>query len=101
MRANGEHNHVRHKQVVIRTLQTDPVPRAPADQRIVVDDLGYGDDGVIHVTARFGYMETPDVPGTLAMLDTAESEGPLQLEQASYFLSKIELRRGKARTMAP
>ncbi|MFF4966161.1 hypothetical protein [Streptomyces sp. NPDC001037] len=27
--------------------------------------------------------------------------GPLNLEQASYFLSKIDLRRGKSPTMAP
>ncbi|MGW1888440.1 potassium transporter Kup [Streptomyces sp. NPDC001970] len=101
MRANVEHNHVRHDQVVILAIETEPVPRVPADQRIVVDDLGYADDGIIHVTARFGYMETPDVPGTLEMLDPAETEGPLQLDQASYFLSKIELRRGKAPTMAP
>ncbi|MER7200603.1 potassium transporter Kup [Streptomyces sp. CB01635] len=101
MRANVVHNHVRHEQVVILALQTEPVPRVPADQRIVVDDLGYADDGIVHVTARFGYMETPDVPGLLATLDPAETEGPLQLDQASYFLSKIELRRGKAPTMAP
>lgn len=101
MRANVEHNHVRHEQVVILSIKTEPVPRVPAERRIVVDDLGYADDGIVHVTARFGYMETPDVPGTLAMLDPAETEGPLQLDQASYFLSKIELRRGKAPTMAP
>ncbi|MFE9976743.1 potassium transporter Kup [Streptomyces hirsutus] len=101
MRANTEHNHVRHEQVVILSLETEPVPRVPDDQRIVVDDLGHADDGIIHVTARFGYMETPDVPGALAMLDPVTTEGPLQLDQASYFLSKIELRRGKAPTMAP
>ncbi|MGQ4417867.1 potassium transporter Kup [Streptomyces sp. SAS_269] len=101
MRANVEHNHVRHDQVVILSIETEPVPRVLADQRIVVDDLGYADDGIIHVTARFGYMERPDVPGILAMLTRAETEGPLQLDQASYFLSKIELRRGKAPTMAP
>ncbi|MEU0032897.1 KUP/HAK/KT family potassium transporter [Streptomyces sp. NPDC006333] len=101
MRANVEHNHVRHEHVVILSIGTEPVPRVPADQRIVIDDLGYADDGIIHVTARFGYMETPDVPATLALLDPAETEGPLQLDQVSYFLSKIELRRGKAPTMAP
>ncbi|MFF3401895.1 potassium transporter Kup [Streptomyces sp. NPDC002659] len=101
MRANVEHNHVRHEQVVILAIKTEPVPRVPADQRVVVDDLGYADDGIIHVTARFGYMETPDVPGTLALLDPAETEGQLHLDQASYFLSKIELRRGKTPTMAP
>ncbi|MFJ7949492.1 potassium transporter Kup [Streptomyces sp. NPDC096354] len=101
MRANVEHNHVRHEQVVILSLETVPVPRVPADQRSVVDDLGYADDGIVHVTARFGYMETPDVPSALALLDPATTEGPLQLDEASYFLSKIELRRGKAPVMAP
>ncbi|WP_432000169.1 potassium transporter Kup [Streptomyces sioyaensis] len=101
MRANVEHNHVRHEQVVILSLKTEPVPRIPDDQRSVIDDLGHADDGIIHVTARFGYMETPDVPGTLATLAPATTEGRLNLDQASYFLSKIELRRGKAPTMAP
>ena len=101
MRANAELNHVRHEQVVILSIETEPVPRVPADRRIVVDGLGYADDGIIHVTARFGYMETPEVPATLAMLDPADTEGPLLLDQASYFLSTIELRRGPAPTMAP
>ncbi|MEV7175447.1 KUP/HAK/KT family potassium transporter [Kitasatospora sp. NPDC093679] len=101
MRANVEHNHVRHDQVVILSVRTETVPRVPADRRIVVDDLGYAEDGIIHVTARVGYMETPDVPGTPALLEPADTEGELQLDQATYFLSKIELRRGKEPTMAP
>ncbi|MER7923750.1 potassium transporter Kup [Streptomyces sp. NPDC096057] len=101
MRANVERNHVRHEQVVILSIETEPVPRVPLDRRIVVDGLGYADDGIIHVTARFGYMETPDVPGTLTLIDPAETEGTLHLDQASYFLSTIELRRGEAPTMAP
>ncbi|QUQ64399.1 potassium transporter Kup [Kutzneria sp. CA-103260] len=100
MRANVEHNHVRHEHVVIIAIETKPVPRVPAAERTVVDDLGYGDDGITHVTARFGYMETPDVPGALRMLDPAATEGQLQLDEASYFLSKIELQRGQAPTMA-
>ncbi|MEV8540644.1 KUP/HAK/KT family potassium transporter [Streptomyces sp. NPDC051572] len=50
MRANVELNHVRHEQVVILSIETEPVPRVPADRRIVVDGLGYADDGIIHVT---------------------------------------------------
>jgi len=46
-------------------------------------------------------METPNVPNVLAMLDPTETEGPLELDQASYFLSKIELTRGTKPTMAP
>jgi len=100
LRANVEHNHVRHQQVVILSIETMPVPRVPAHQRITVDDLGYSDDGITHVTARFGYLQTPDVPAALALLDPATTEGALHLEQASYFLSKIDLRPGKAPTMA-
>ncbi|MGW1200526.1 potassium transporter Kup [Streptomyces sp. NPDC002536] len=100
MRANVEHNHVRHDRVVILSIETEPVPRVPDHSRIAVDGLGYADDGIIHVTARFGYMETPDVPGALALLGPVETEGRLQPGRASYFLSKIELRRGKAPTMA-
>ncbi|WP_431921795.1 potassium transporter Kup [Nonomuraea jabiensis] len=101
MRANVEHNHVRHDHVLIMSIETEPVPRVPADRRIAVDDLGYADDGIFHITARFGYMETPDVLGALALLDPAMTEGRLRLDQASYFLSKVELRRGAAPTMAP
>jgi KUP system potassium uptake protein len=100
MRANVEHNHVRHEHVLIIAIQTDPVPRVPDDQRIVADDLGYADDGISHVTVRFGYIETPNLPAVLRALDPGTTEGRLDLEQASYFLSKIELRRGEAPTMA-
>jgi KUP system potassium uptake protein len=100
LRANVEHNQVRHEHVVILSIETQPVPRVSADQRAVVDDLGYGDDGITYVTAKFGYMETPDVPAALATLDPEETEGIIDLDNASYFLSKIELRAGDAETMA-
>jgi KUP system potassium uptake protein len=100
LRANVEHNHVLHRHVVIVSIDTEPVPRVPADQRITVDDLGYHDDGIIHVSARFGYLERPDVLAALARLDSADTEGRLDLGQASYFLSKIDLQCGPAKTMA-
>ncbi|MFG1622320.1 potassium transporter Kup [Kribbella sp. NPDC049227] len=100
LRANVEHNQVRHEHVVIVSIETEPVPRVADDQRVTADTLGYGDDGITHVTARFGYMETPDVPAALALLDPEATEGRIDLERASYFLSKIELRKGPAATMA-
>lgn len=100
MRANVEHNHVLHERVVIVSIETEPVPRVAEERRVEVDRLGIADDGIIHVCARFGYMETPDVPAALALVDPVMTEGGLDLEQARYFLSKIELRRGRSRTMA-
>jgi KUP system potassium uptake protein len=100
MRANVEHNRVRHEHVVIMSIETVPVPRVPDTDRIDIDDLGYAGDGIIHVNVRFGYVETPDVPRALAMLDPRQSEGLIGTDRASYFVSKIELTRGDAPTMA-
>ncbi|MFE4458343.1 potassium transporter Kup [Nocardia tengchongensis] len=91
LRANVEHNGVRHRQTVIASVETEPVPRIAPDDRVRIDHLGYRDDGIVHVTVRVGYMETPDVPAALAALDPGEAEGELDLDRASYFLSEIEL----------
>ncbi|GAB2617664.1 putative potassium transport system protein kup [Paractinoplanes abujensis] len=101
LRANVTHNHVRHDHVIILSIETVPVPRLPDDQRIAVDDLGYAGDGMTHVSARYGYMETPDVPALLRTLEAEQTEGTISVDEASYFLSKIELTRGDSSTMAP
>ncbi|MBB5873685.1 KUP system potassium uptake protein [Allocatelliglobosispora scoriae] len=100
LRANVDHNHVRHQHIVIVSIETQPVPRVPAGERLTVDHLGNPADGIIHVTARYGYMETPDIPAALRTLDLTQTEGELELHDASYFLSKIELRAGDEPTMA-
>jgi KUP system potassium uptake protein len=100
MRANVEHNHVRHDRVVILAIQTEPVPRVPAAERIAIDELGYADDGITHITVKVGYMETPNVPDVLAKLGPGRTEGPIDVDHATYYLSTIELQRGEAPTMA-
>jgi KUP system potassium uptake protein len=100
MRASVEHSHVRHEHVVIMTIETLPVPRVPEDERTEVDALGYAEDGIIHVTARFGYMEASNVPEMLRALEPAETEGRISIADASYFLSKLELDAGPEPTMA-
>jgi KUP system potassium uptake protein len=100
MRANVEHNRVLHRHVVIMSIDTVPVPRLSDDERITIDDLGYKRDGIIHVSARYGYMEGPDVPAALRLLDPLKTEGHIDVDAASYFLSKLELIPGRAPTMA-
>ena len=100
LRANAEHNHVRHQHVVIMSIDTEPVPRVPANERVTVNDLGYGDDGITFVSAKFGYMETPDVPAALRQLDPKQTEGRLDLDNASYFLSTIDIQPGPKHVMA-
>ena len=101
MRANVEHNQVLAEHVIILSIETEPVPRVPDSERMTHDDLGYARDGIIHVEACFGYMERPNVPRALSLLDPDQTEGPIDLDNASYFLSKLELCAGDAPTMAP
>ena len=96
LRANVEHNHVLPEQVVIVTIEVLPIPRASDSERVEVDSLGHADDGIIHVTARFGYMETPDVRHALRVLEPTKTEGSIAIDDASYFLSKIQLIKGEA-----
>jgi KUP system potassium uptake protein len=100
LRANVDNNHIRHEQVVILAVETLPVPRVPPEERLDTDQLGPAGDGIVHVTARFGYVERPDVYTVLGLLQPEQTEGPLALDEASFFLSKIELIRGAAPTMA-
>jgi KUP system potassium uptake protein len=91
LRANVEHNHVLHQHVVILAIETMPVPHVPAAERITVDELGYQDDRIVHVAARFGYMDQQDVPSLLPLIRQADTEGTLDQDQLSYFLSRIEI----------
>ena len=101
MRANVEHNRVLHRHVVIMSIDTAPVPRLSDDERITIDELGYKRDGIIHVSACYGYMERPNIPAALRLLDPAHTEGHIDVDTASYFLSKLELVGGDEPTMSP
>ena len=100
LRANVEHNEVLHEHVLILAIETVPVPHVPPAMRIDVDDLGYKDDRIIHVSARFGYMDTPNVPALLPLIREAKLESPLDDGRISYFLSTIEVRRGNTPGMS-
>jgi KUP system potassium uptake protein len=76
------------------------VPHVADADRLEIDDLGYHDDRIFHVTARFGYMDTPNVPSMLPLISKAAWEGPLSAGDLSYFLSTIEIRRGNTPGMS-
>jgi KUP system potassium uptake protein len=58
-----KHNKVLHKQVVLLSVRTMNVPWVASQRSIDVRDLG---DGFFRVTARVGFMQTPDVPRFLS-----------------------------------
>jgi KUP system potassium uptake protein len=101
MRANVVHNRVLHRHVIVMSIETVPVPRLSDDERIAISDLGYKRDGIIHISASYGYMERPNIPAVLRLLDPAHTEGRIDVDTASYFLSKLELTAGDEPTMTP
>jgi KUP system potassium uptake protein len=92
MRANVEHNHVLHESAVIVSAETVGVPHILASERVSIDDLGYADDGIAHITARFGFQDEFDLPETLRLAQAKGLERELDLAHASYFLSRITIR---------
>jgi KUP system potassium uptake protein len=91
MRANVEHNHTLHEHVVILSIETLPIPHVAADDRLEISDLGFRDDRISHVRARLGFQDHPNVPRILREANDRGLEAPLDLDDVSYFLSKIEL----------
>jgi KUP system potassium uptake protein len=95
LRANLEHNHTVHESVVIVSIQTLNVPHVRASKRLKVDDLGYKDDGICHVTARFGFQDDIDVPETVRGA-VEQLEGEVDLSEVSYFISRMTIVAGDA-----
>jgi KUP system potassium uptake protein len=92
MRANVEHNHALHQSVVILSIVTMKVPHVARSERIVVDDLGFREDGITHLSVRFGFQDEPNVPDALRLAaEEHDIETEVDIETPSYFLSKVTL----------
>jgi KUP system potassium uptake protein len=82
-----KHYKALHRQVILLTSVTEEVSHLREDERLQVDDLG---DGIVRVTARYGYMEEADVP---ALLERAAAEYKLEVPpmDTTYFLGRETL----------
>ena len=54
-------------------------------------DLGYRDDGILHITARFGFQDETDVPEVVRMAARRDLECAIELDRLSYYVSRISL----------
>jgi KUP system potassium uptake protein len=80
-----------HACVVIVSVETLRVPHVARDERVAVDDLGYQDDGIAHVTASFGFQDASNIPDLLRLATSDGIEMEIDVEDASYFLSQITI----------
>ncbi len=63
-----KHNKVLHEQVILMTIKTEEVPEVLSEERLTLEKLSHG---FYRVQARYGFMESPDVPEILYRLRQA------------------------------
>jgi KUP system potassium uptake protein len=100
MRETVEHLKTLHEHVVIIWVQTEPRPHVPPEDRLIISDLGFRDDGISHVRARFGFQDHTHVPEVLRDAGTRGLECPVEVDDASYFLSTMDIELTDAPGMA-
>jgi KUP system potassium uptake protein len=100
LHASLEHSHALHEAIVIISIETTRSPYVSEEDHLVVDHLGYEDDGISHLTAKVGYQEAIKVPQLFSLACTRGLEGNAREEDAVYFLSQVTIRPTGAPGMA-
>jgi KUP system potassium uptake protein len=100
LRENVDHNHVLHESVVVVSVSPRAVPHVGREERVVIDELGYEDDGIAHVTLHFGFQDDQDVPAALRLAAEQGLEVDLDLDNATYFVSQMTIVRGTDPSMS-
>jgi len=100
LRANVEFNHVLHERVVIVSVLAENVPHVPQAERLSIDELGAADDGIVHLSVRFGFQDEQDLPEVLRQASGLSPELDIDPDTASYFLSRMTIERGRQSGMS-
>ena len=103
LQANVARNQVMHDHVIIVSVETERVPRIADSERVVPgrklrfsgatgDPLGRLAESITPLTIRFGFLEQQDVPVALDLaVQQGFIEGDPDVEDATYFVSKIAI----------
>jgi len=91
LRKTVAEEHSTEESVVVVSISTARTPHVPEPERLVIDDLDYENDGICHVTARFGFQDVPDVPAVIAAVEIAGLETPVDVAVARYSLAHVDI----------
>lgn len=80
---NYKHNKIFHERIIIMTVHTEGIPRVPEIRRIEVEKIT---DNFIRIIARYGFMETPDVPHIFKYM--GEYGISCRISEATFFLGR-------------
>jgi KUP system potassium uptake protein len=76
-----KHNRALHERVFILTAVVEPVPWIRRGGRLQVEEVA---PGMWRATARFGFMERPDIPALLRQANTLGCK--LKLDDVTYYV---------------
>ncbi|MFI5271325.1 MAG: potassium transporter Kup, partial [Candidatus Saccharimonadales bacterium] len=79
--------HELQEQVVIVSVEITTSSHIPEKDRAIVDDLGYDDDGIYHVSLRYGFHDSINIPESLRAVHKNHPVFKVDLSDASYFIS--------------
>jgi KUP system potassium uptake protein len=100
LRENLEHNNVVHEAVVVVSVETLKVAHVHPDEQVTVDDLGHHDDGIMHVSLQCGFQDEHNVPDALRRAVAIGLECEIDIDNATYFVSRITIVSGDAPGMS-
>ena len=91
-----KHNKVLHETVILMSVIAEEIPTVEEADRIRVSDLG---QGFYTVMARYGFMESPDVPAALRALEPLGLK--VRLMETTFYLGRETLIVTHAKRGAP
>lgn len=88
-----KHNKMLHEKVVLMTLQSHEIPQVTDGERVTVEAKGAG---FYQVMARYGFMESPNVPDILGAIagglhEPGETAPSLRMTDVTFYLGRETL----------
>jgi KUP system potassium uptake protein len=83
-----KHNKVLHERVMLMSVVTEEIPQVDQEERVECQEMG---EGFYQVIARYGFMETPDIPAVLRQLTTSGNGKPVKPAETSFYLGRETL----------
>lgn len=90
LHASVDQLHELHQHVIIVTVRTLDTPHVPLTTRAKFDNPGAKIDGITHVTLRFGFKDSHNIPAALDHLKLPVEESGFSADEAIYFVSETK-----------
>ena len=93
---NLKHNQILHERVVLLTVQTADTPHVNDLDRIYLHQMG---KGFMRIVVRYGFMESPDVPGALELCKHHGER--FDMMETTFYLSRESIVPAMTRKLTP